>query len=58
MIVVDASVGLKWFLVEPGRTEARMLLDSGEALIAPDLLIAEVCNAAWRAARQGRLSVA
>ena len=25
-------------------------------LIAPDLVIAEVCNAAWRAARLGRLS--
>lgn len=56
-LVVDASVALKWFLDdEPQLNEASAVLDSGEALIAPDLVIAEVCNAAWRGVRVGRLS--
>jgi hypothetical protein len=28
-LVVDASVAVKWFLVEPGRPEAMRLLDRG-----------------------------
>jgi predicted nucleic acid-binding protein len=55
-LVVDASVALKWFLVdEPYRAEAKAVLGSGEALIAPDLIIAETCNAAWRGVRVGRM---
>lgn len=55
-LIVDASVGLKWFLSdEPQSTEARAILDTGEALIAPDIVIAEVCNAAWRGVRAGRI---
>ena len=34
MLVVDASVALKWFLLEPGRDEARRLLDPEQRLIA------------------------
>ena len=47
-LVVDSSVALKWFVAEPDSTSALALLETGEALIAPDLLIAELCNAAWR----------
>ncbi len=55
-LIVDASVALKWFLAdEPYRAEAKAILDSGEPLIAPDLIIAETCNAAWRAVRVGRM---
>jgi predicted nucleic acid-binding protein len=54
--VVDASVALKWFLAdEPGTERARAIVEADVALVAPDLLIVEVCNAAWRAARLGRL---
>lgn len=56
MIVVDASVALKWFLIEPGAEEARRLVETEIMLLAPDLLVAEVCNGAWRAARMGRLT--
>jgi predicted nucleic acid-binding protein len=56
-LVVDASVALKWFLVEePNTQQALALIEGGSTLIAPDLLIAEVSNAAWRSARLGRLS--
>ena len=55
-LVVDASVALKWFVEEPGSTPARRLLAGQEPLIAPDLLIAEVFNAAWRLLRRGELA--
>jgi predicted nucleic acid-binding protein len=58
-LVVDASVAFKWFLLEePHATQALAVLQDGATLIAPDFLIVEVCNAAWRSARRGRLSQA
>ena len=48
MLVVDASVAIKWFLVEPGDREALALLDGGQSLIAPELVVAEVVNAVWK----------
>jgi predicted nucleic acid-binding protein len=55
-LVVDASVALKWFLPdEPLGAEALAIVRSEAVLIAPDLLIAEVCNGAWRSARLGRI---
>jgi predicted nucleic acid-binding protein len=56
VIVVDASVALKWFLVEHGSDEALHLAGSGQSLAAPDLIIAEVCNGLWKSARLGRLT--
>ena len=54
--VVDASVALKWFLDdEPYGAEALGLVQRGETLVAPDLLIAEVCNAGWRWLRTRRI---
>lgn len=56
-MIVDASVALKWYLAdEPHATEARAILQAGEPLIAPDIVIAETCNAAWRGARVGRIN--
>jgi predicted nucleic acid-binding protein len=57
MLVVDASVALKWMLDEAGDREARALVERGEALIAPDLLIAEVGNAAWRRFTNGQIPI-
>jgi predicted nucleic acid-binding protein len=58
-LVVDASVALKWFLPdEPHADQAINLIDGGTILIAPDLLIAEACNGAWRSVRLGRISQA
>lgn len=48
MLVIDASVAVKWFLVEAGDREALALLDGDEPLIAPDLVVAEVVNAVWK----------
>jgi predicted nucleic acid-binding protein len=51
-LIIDASVALKWYLSdEPHAAEARAILEAGEPLIAPDIVIAEVCN--WRGAQVG-----
>ena len=47
-LVIDASVACKWFLEEPLSTEARALAETGEAFSAPDLILVECANAAWR----------
>lgn len=52
-LVVDASVALKWFVDEPDSDHAVALLESGEPLVAPELVIAESLNAAWRLVRYG-----
>jgi predicted nucleic acid-binding protein len=58
-LVVDASVALKWFLTEePQAAQALAIVQDGTTLIAPDFLVAEVCNAAWRSARLGRITQA
>lgn len=52
-LVVDASVALKWYVVEPHRADALALLRPPPTLIAPDLVVAEVGNALWRRCLQG-----
>ena len=55
-LAVDASVALKWFLPEERLAdEALAIIRDGSGLIAPDILVAEVCNGAWRSARLGRI---
>jgi predicted nucleic acid-binding protein len=56
-LVIDASVALKWFLPnEPDAGIALGIVREGGFLIAPDLVIAEVCNAAWKSARLGLIT--
>jgi predicted nucleic acid-binding protein len=55
MIVTDASVALKWLVDDEGSAAARDLLLHEDA-IAPELIVAEICNAAWRLARAGLLT--
>jgi predicted nucleic acid-binding protein len=55
VIVVDASVAVKWLLPEPGADAARRLLDSGEWLLAPTLIRVEVAAAIARKSRFGEL---
>ena len=49
MIVVDASVIVKWYFDEPG-SDAAIALQDGRSgrMIAPDLLAVEVCGALVR----------
>ena len=52
-LIVDASVAIKWFIDEPGSEVARRLWRDEPDRLAPDLLVSEVCNAAWRKVRLG-----
>jgi predicted nucleic acid-binding protein len=53
-LVIDASVALKWFLTNEADADiALAIVRDGELLMAPDIVIAEVCNAAWKSARLG-----
>lgn len=54
-LVVDASVALKWVLIEEKRKEALELLTEDE-LIAPDLLHIECANALTMRVRRGKIS--
>ncbi len=56
-LVVDASVAVKWFVMEPRRDTARALLTSDDDLVAPDFLVTEVANALWKKVRRGELSL-
>lgn len=55
-LVIDASVACKWFVAEPLSDRAEALLNDGEALIAPDLIVPEVCNVAWLKLRRGEIT--
>lgn len=55
-LVVDASIALKWFLVEPDSAIAQDLFRRPETLIAPDLITAEFSNVIWLRRRQGALA--
>ncbi|MCS5692903.1 type II toxin-antitoxin system VapC family toxin [Cyanobium sp. FGCU-6] len=55
--VVDASVAFGWFAAVPGSDQAVRLLDGGPTtvLLAPDLVLVELLNAAWKSLRQGAI---
>lgn len=55
-IVVDASVAVKWFVLEANSEHARRLLDSDATLVAPDLIVAEIATAMWKRQRVGDIS--
>ena len=50
--IVDASVALKWLVVEENAARAVNLLQSGSDLFAPRLIIDEVANALWKKCRR------
>ncbi|HYD71414.1 type II toxin-antitoxin system VapC family toxin [Azospirillum sp.] len=53
-LVIDSSVAVKWFFPEPQADQARALLRAGMPLVAPDLVIAEASNVAWKKVRMGQ----
>lgn len=58
ILVVDASVAVKWFVNEPRADIAMRLLASGHELAAPDYLRIEVGNTLLKSVRAGRLDAA
>jgi predicted nucleic acid-binding protein len=55
VIVVDASVAVKWLLPEAGAESAQRLLDSGDGLMGPALIRVEVAAAIARKSRFGEV---
>jgi predicted nucleic acid-binding protein len=47
LLVIDASVAIKWVVEEEGTSEA-LALRGRAKLIAPDLLVAECANILWK----------
>jgi len=56
--VVDASVAFAWFAAVPNAEQAARLLDAepGTLLLAPDLVLVELLNAAWKSLRLGAIT--
>ena len=50
-LVIDASVACKWFFEENLSPEARVLAESEATFSAPDMILVECANAAWRRVR-------
>jgi predicted nucleic acid-binding protein len=62
LVVVDASVAVKWYLPENGESlasEALALLDKYDReevqFVVPDLFYVEIASAIWKAVRVGRV---
>ena len=55
-LVIDASVLIKLFIAEEESREATAATKTADALLAPDLLWAEVGNVLWKYVRRGNLS--
>jgi predicted nucleic acid-binding protein len=56
VIIVDASVVVKWFAIEPLHEQARALLLHDDELLAPDIVAVEVANALWVKIGPGEIS--
>ncbi len=57
-LVIDSSIAIKWFVRETWHEEALGLAERDEALLAPDLIVAEVTNTAWKKALRGEVTSA
>jgi predicted nucleic acid-binding protein len=53
ILVIDASVAVKWFVDEPRRDQTRDVPGRDMDLIAPDLILVEVANALRNKTRNG-----
>jgi predicted nucleic acid-binding protein len=57
MIVLDASVTVKWFATEPDSPAARSLVHGNEELVAPELTQVEVASALVKKALRQQLNL-
>lgn len=55
IVIIDASVGVKWLIVEELTDRANALV--GEDISVPALFYSEVANAIWKKARRGELEL-
>lgn len=57
ILVIDASVAVKWFVEEERCDLARDVFREGSELTAPDLLLVEVANAMRNKVRAGQMTL-
>lgn len=50
--LVDASVAIKWLVVEKDADQAVRLLNCNEQLLAPRWILTEIANVLWKKCRQ------
>lgn len=55
ILVIDASVAVKWYLAEDYSEAAETLLNGGFDLNAPELICAELGNILWKKHRAGNI---
>jgi predicted nucleic acid-binding protein len=55
-LVVDANVGLKWYLDETYASAARLLLNGKEELSVPHYFFTEIGNVLWKRWRRREIS--
>ena len=55
--VEEASVALAWFAAVPNAEQAARLLEAGPGtlLLAPDLVLVDLLNGAWKSLRLGAI---
>ena len=56
MLVIDASVAVKWVVLEAGSEQALGLIDANQELIAPDWMLLEAAHGIWKAVGAGALT--
>ncbi|MGH6868065.1 MAG: PIN domain-containing protein [Methylocella sp.] len=56
-MVIDASVAIKWFVIEDGRDDALAIIDFKTELVAPELFKAEFTNVLWKKVRRSEVSL-
>lgn len=57
ILVVDASVAVKWFVEEEGRADALAVLRCNADVVVPDLFFAEFANVLWKKSRKGEVGI-
>jgi len=58
LLVVDASVVIKWYVPEGDLDDGQALRAPGVRLAAPDLLFVETSNILWKLVRRGEMQSA
>lgn len=58
ILVIDASVAVKWYLAEDYTEEAENIVNGNFELHAPDLIFTELGNVLWKKHRAGNIDAA
>ena len=56
LLVIDASVAIKWLVPEEGSEFALSIVEQEFSLVAPDLLLSEIGNVLWKKSRSKKIT--